>query len=131
MCFDQPLPHDAIVNFKPVHLGNRPGVGGNVTDFPPEHVGVVARTAWLQRFGREPNPPAFFGINRVRGRHKRRQDFLVRVRLLDTMVHMKRHRRLDIKHHMEQFQVFSGQTRSDAEDSPFYLRLNGLERLAQ
>ena len=52
MCFDHLTTDDMIVNFKPVHFGNRPGVSRNMTDLSPEHVNIIARTAWLQRFGR-------------------------------------------------------------------------------
>ena len=74
MYFDQVAPHDTVVNFKPVHFWNRPGVSRNMTDLSPEHVNIIARTAWLQRCGRESNPPSVFGVMWLVSHHESRQD---------------------------------------------------------
>ena len=131
MCFDQVAPHDTVVNFKPVHFGNRSGVGSNMTDISPEHVGIVARTAWLQRFGRESDRPSVFGVNWLMGRHESRQDCLVRIRFLNSVVHLKRNRRLDIKQNLEPLQLVGHEMWSDTEDGAFSRCLNGVERLSQ
>ena len=60
MCFDQVAPHNTVVNFKPVHFGDRPRIGSDMTDLSPEHVGVVTRycvpSALLQGTGFSSSP---------------------------------------------------------------------------
>ena len=70
MCFDQVAPHNTVVNFKPVHFGDWPRIGSDMTDLSPEHVGVVTRTACLQRCCREPDSPLLLGVNWVMACHK-------------------------------------------------------------
>ena len=97
MYFHQAAPNDTIMNFESVHFGNRSGISSHMPDLSPEHIGVVARTARLQGYGRESDPPSLLGVDGLMGCHKPRQYLVIRLRFLNTVVHMKRNRGLDVE----------------------------------